>query len=79
MKFEVIDRDDIYWAARIDLNSAEWPRVINSWDDDEWITRPIRQWVQDHTPNSCFTCYGMVLFRKRSDAEWFRMVWEQEP
>jgi hypothetical protein len=68
-----------YWSVRIDLNSAEWPRVTNAWEDDEWIHRPIWQWVQYHAPDSMFTCNGMVLFRKKSDAEWFRMVWEQTP
>jgi hypothetical protein len=33
----------------------------------------------DRAPDSCFTCDGMVLFHKRTDAEWFRMVWEQVP
>ena len=79
MKIEFTNGDGYYWAARADLNKLEWPSINNAWDDDTWIARPIRQWVLDRAPDSCFTCDGMVLFHKRTDAEWFRMVWEQVP
>lgn len=71
------DRSDVYWAARVQLNSAEWPYIGPH--DDSWIHRPVRDWVMSHMPDSCFTIEGLVLFRRRSDAEWFRLVWEQAP
>jgi hypothetical protein len=79
MKFKYINGKDHYWSVRIELNSTEWPEIKNAWEDDEWLDCPIRQWVLDHTPDSCFTCYGLILFRNTSDAEWFRIVWDRQP
>jgi hypothetical protein len=77
MRISYIDRKDSYWAASIQLSLSEWPPISRPWEGDEWMDRPIRRWAVDHFFDCCFTCNGMVLFRRRSEAEWFRMVWEQ--
>lgn len=78
MKLEYIDKTDIYWSAKAHLNTAEWPPVADAWEDD-WMHRPIWRWVRENAPDSCFTCRGMVFFRDRRVAEWFRITWEQAP
>lgn len=72
-------RQDLYYAAVAYLNHFEWPPVSNALDDDEWINRPVRQWVLERAPDSCFTCNGTVFFRNKEDSDWLRMVWEQAP
>lgn len=79
MKVKYLNSKDGHWSVSIQLDDQEWPPVSHPWEDDTWIHRPVWRWVQDNIPSSCFTCRGMLLFRKESDAEWFRMVWEQVP
>lgn len=78
MKIRYIDAADICWQAEVTLNSKEWPS-LNIYADD-WLDRPIRKWVYDNIESGdhFFSVMGQVYFRSSADAEWFRMVWEQE-
>lgn len=78
MKIRYINRSDICWSAEVILNSKEWPTPLD--EQGDWLDRPIIQWAYNNFKWSdhFFTVRGIIYFKNRADAEFFRMVWEQE-
>jgi len=62
------------WYCRIDLDLNEWPPID---DDDQWLQRPIRQWVYQryYSKDVFFAARGWILFAKKEDAVLFQLTW----
>lgn len=76
MIVKVFNEADLYWSVAVQLNNTEWPELDNGGD---WLDRPIRRWIVDSFGyiDCFFAASGLIYFKNHSDAEWFRMVWEQ--
>lgn len=71
------DDDEYSFRYRVVLNHHEWPPIKNAWEDDDWLDRPIRQWVYDNVIVFSFSHDGTILFREESDVVAFKLLWSQ--
>lgn len=65
--------EDTSWYCEIILDPHEWPPLD---EDDNWLNRPIRQWVYDNCyPGVFFAAKGWILFERKEDALAFMLTW----
>lgn len=61
------------WYAEVILDDRKWPPID---ENDQWLDRPIRRWVREHTEGAHFFSYrGTILFSKESDLTAFVLAW----
>ena len=61
------------WYASVQLADDEWPSID---ENDEWLQRSIRQWVNEHCQSPhFFTFAGTILVSSESDLVNFLLVW----
>jgi hypothetical protein len=61
------------WYAEDMLDDSEWPPID---ENDQWLDRPIRRWVREHTAGAHFFSYrGTMLFSNESDLTAFVLAW----
>jgi len=61
------------WYAEVVLDKKEWPPLDY---EDNWLDRPIRQWVLlQCAGNTWFTYAGTILFERESDLTAFVLAW----
>lgn len=61
------------WYAEVILADSEWPPID---ENDQWLDRPIRRWVREHTVGAHFFSYrGIILFSNESDLTAFVLSW----
>ena len=65
---------DSFWYCEIKLELHEWPPLD---DKDEWLNRPIRQWIllQHFRGSISFGAHGSILFQCEDDAVMFQLAW----